>query len=126
MHILRYRKFFVKHFLRIRKYILLFWILRLRKYSIISIIRSMKDNYLTTQQAADKLGVTDARIRQLIATGMLPAQRFGPRSHMIREQDLQLVSIKQKGRPRISETRNTTTKEVKRASNTSKKSKAKP
>jgi excisionase family DNA binding protein len=56
---------------------------------------------LTTQEAAAKLGVSDARIRQLILEGKLPAQKFGQRSILIDEKDLGAVTIYGKaGRPR--------------------------
>jgi excisionase family DNA binding protein len=53
---------------------------------------------LTTEDAAAHLGITTARVRQMIIAGRLPAQRFG-RSHMILESDLQLVENRQPGRP---------------------------
>jgi excisionase family DNA binding protein len=55
---------------------------------------------LTTQEAAAKLGVSDARIRQLILEGKLPAQKYGQRSILIDEDDLDKVTIYGKaGRP---------------------------
>jgi len=54
---------------------------------------------LTTEEAAAHLGVTGARVRQMIIAGRLPAQRFG-RSHMILESDLQLLEGRQPGRPK--------------------------
>ena len=53
---------------------------------------------LTSEEAATRLGVTPARVRQMIIAGRLPAQRFG-RSHMILESDLHLVEDRQPGRP---------------------------
>lgn len=53
---------------------------------------------LTTEQAADRLGVTPARVRVLIREGRLPAQSFG-RAHMIDEDDLKLVEDRRPGRP---------------------------
>lgn len=58
----------------------------------------MSDDLLTTQQAAEELGVTDSRVRQLILDGKLPAQRFG-RSHMIKRSDLKRVELGNVGRP---------------------------
>jgi excisionase family DNA binding protein len=52
------------------------------------------NGWLTTQQAADRLGVSQGRVRQLILSGDLPAEKMG-RDRMIREEDLELV----KGRP---------------------------
>lgn len=59
----------------------------------------MSDDLLTTQQAAEELGVTDSRVRQLIISGKLPAQSFG-RSHVIKRSDLKNVVIGNRGRPR--------------------------
>jgi excisionase family DNA binding protein len=57
------------------------------------------DALLTTQQAADKLKISQPRIYQLISEGHLPAQKFG-RDYMIREDDLRLVENRPKvGRP---------------------------
>jgi len=53
---------------------------------------------LTTQQAADKLGVHRSRVHALIKTGRLPAQKFG-NVYMIREADLKLVESRKPGRP---------------------------
>jgi excisionase family DNA binding protein len=54
---------------------------------------------LTTQQAAERLGVSDARIRQLVLGGRLPAQKLG-RDLFIQESDLKLVQDRKPGRPR--------------------------
>jgi len=56
------------------------------------------DELLTTQQAAERLGITDSRVRQLVLEGRLPALRFG-RSHMIRAADLKAVEGMKRGRP---------------------------
>jgi excisionase family DNA binding protein len=53
---------------------------------------------LTTQEAAERLGVTVRRVNDLITSGKLPAERFG-RAHVIREADLKLVSDRPPGRP---------------------------
>jgi excisionase family DNA binding protein len=45
---------------------------------------------LTTQQAADVLGVTRRRVRQMIAQGTLPALKFG-RDYQIREGDAEAL-----------------------------------
>jgi excisionase family DNA binding protein len=58
------------------------------------------NGWLTTQQAADKLGVTQGRIRQLILSGDLPSEKVG-RDRMIREEDLKLVEKRPgRGRPK--------------------------
>lgn len=53
---------------------------------------------LTTQQAAEKLGVTAGRVRQMIVDGQLPATKMG-RDNFIREVDLKLVADRKVGRP---------------------------
>ncbi len=63
------------------------------------------DKWLTTQEAAEKLGVTDSRVRQLILEGRLPAQKFG-RANMIREEDLNLVKDRKPGRPKKQPSKN--------------------
>lgn len=45
---------------------------------------------LTTKEAAAIAGVTDARIRQLILTGVLPAEKFG-KANLIRQENLQIL-----------------------------------
>jgi excisionase family DNA binding protein len=70
----------------------------------------MKGNYrkaermklLTTQEAAERLGVTSARIRAMILAGRLPAEKFG-HVHMVREEDLALVANRKPGRPATKE-----------------------
>lgn len=54
---------------------------------------------LTTAEAADRLGVTAPRIRQLVLNGRLPAQKLG-RDLFIDEKDLKLVTDRKPGRPR--------------------------
>lgn len=53
---------------------------------------------LTTKEAAEKLGVSPARVRQLVLAGDLPAEKFG-RDLMIKEVDLKLVQERPIGRP---------------------------
>jgi excisionase family DNA binding protein len=48
------------------------------------------EGYITTTEAAEKLGVSPARVRQLVASGKLPAIKFGP-VNMVKEVDLALV-----------------------------------
>lgn len=58
--------------------------------------------YLTTAQAAERLGVTRQRVHQLIQEKRLPAEKFGP-LYKIREEDLELVKDRKRtGRPRKS------------------------
>ena len=55
--------------------------------------------YLTAKQAAEKLGVSAGRVRQLVIEKRLPATKFG-NSLMILESDLDLVRERKKtGRP---------------------------
>ena len=53
---------------------------------------------LTTNDVAERLGVTVRRVNDLITSGRLPAARFG-RAYMIKESDLKLVENRQPGRP---------------------------
>jgi excisionase family DNA binding protein len=53
---------------------------------------------LTTKEAAARLGVSAARVRQLVLAGDLPAEKFG-RDLMINEADLKLVADRPVGRP---------------------------
>ena len=53
---------------------------------------------LTTQQAAEKLGVTAGRVRQMIVDGQLPSIKMG-RDNFIKESDLKLVEHRKVGRP---------------------------
>lgn len=57
----------------------------------------MKD-MLTTREVAERLGVSQARVRALIQSGRLPSQQFG-RDHLINESDLRLVEDRKPGRP---------------------------
>lgn len=54
--------------------------------------------YLDTQQAADRLGITRRRIQALINSGRLPATKFG-RDYQIAPADLERVSERKPGRP---------------------------
>ena len=58
----------------------------------------MSEAILTTPEAAERLGVSPERVRQLIKTGRLPSQQFG-RDHVINESDLALVADRKPGRP---------------------------
>jgi excisionase family DNA binding protein len=56
-------------------------------------------NLLTTQEAAERLGVTASRIRQMVLVGILPAEKRG-RDLFIDEMNLSLVKDRPKvGRP---------------------------
>ena len=53
---------------------------------------------LTTQQAAERLGVSASSVRQFILDGRLPATKLG-RDNLIREGDLSLIQDRKAGRP---------------------------
>jgi excisionase family DNA binding protein len=53
---------------------------------------------LSTPEAAEALGVTVARVQQLIWNGRLPAQKIGG-SYVIQEADLELIRERPTGRP---------------------------
>ena len=65
------------------------------------------DNLLTTEEAAERLGVTPARVRQLILSGQLPARKFA-KVNMIHARDLELV----KNRPKVGRPRKTQSEKV--------------
>lgn len=54
--------------------------------------------YLTTQQAAQELGVSQRRIQAMIHDGRLVAQRLGP-YWVITHEQLEKVRVRKKGRP---------------------------
>lgn len=59
----------------------------------------MKENeFLTTSQVAEKLGVSLRRVQALIADGRLPSMQIG-REHLIKESDIKLVENRTVGRP---------------------------
>lgn len=56
------------------------------------------EGYISTSDAAERLGITRQRVLQLIERGRLPASRFA-NVYMIRVDDLKLVEDRQPGRP---------------------------
>ena len=56
------------------------------------------EGYISTTDAADRLGITRQRVLQLIEAGRLPASLFA-NVYMIREDDLKLVETRTAGRP---------------------------
>ena len=54
---------------------------------------------ITTAEAAKRLGISAIRVRQLIASGRLPAVKLG-RDWLIQVADLDLVQHRPTGRPR--------------------------
>ena len=57
---------------------------------------------ITTNEAAERLGVTVQRIHALIRSGRLPAERLG-RDYVIKEEDLALVAERKAGRPPLTD-----------------------
>ncbi len=53
---------------------------------------------LTTNEVAERLGVTLPRVHALIKDGRLPAEKMG-RDYFIKESDLVLVADRKAGRP---------------------------
>ena len=64
---------------------------------------------LSTPEAAAALGVTVARVQQLIWSGRLPAQKVG-RDYVIQEGDLEAVKERPTGRPAKASKEKTTKK----------------
>jgi excisionase family DNA binding protein len=56
-------------------------------------------DFLTTKEAAERLGITPRRVQALVTSGRLPAQKIG-RDYLIKEKDLKLVENRKVGRPR--------------------------
>jgi excisionase family DNA binding protein len=59
----------------------------------------MSKAYLTTAQAAARLGVSPSRVRQLIAAGRIKANKIG-RDNMIRASSLKAVADRKPGWPK--------------------------
>jgi excisionase family DNA binding protein len=62
-------------------------------------MKAVMDDLLTTREAAERLGVTDSRIRQMVMREQLPAVKKG-RDLLIKASDLKLVEERPKGRPK--------------------------
>jgi excisionase family DNA binding protein len=56
------------------------------------------DDLISTNEAAEKLGITRQRVLQLIEAGRLPATKFA-NVYMIRAVDLKKVEDRPQGRP---------------------------
>ena len=54
---------------------------------------------LSTNEASEKLNLSAIRVRQLIYSGRLPANKVG-RDYVINEKDLSLVAVRTTGRPK--------------------------
>lgn len=59
----------------------------------------MPEGYITTTQAAEKLGITRWAVIALIKRGSLPAEKFAG-SWIIQEKDLASVQNRKVGRPK--------------------------
>lgn len=55
-------------------------------------------NLINTQDAAERLNISAIRVRQLIRSDRLPAEKVG-RDYVIKESDLKFVKIRKTGRP---------------------------
>ncbi|MFN7949008.1 MAG: helix-turn-helix domain-containing protein [Blastocatellia bacterium] len=58
----------------------------------------MKDKLLTTKEAAERLGITAGRVRQMVLAGQLESAKPG-RDLVIRESALASVADRRPGRP---------------------------
>ena len=72
---------------------------------------------LSTPEAAAELGITVARVQQLIWDGRLPAQKIG-RDYVINADDLKLVSNRPTGRPPKAKSSEASIKSKKKSSKT--------
>ncbi len=61
-------------------------------------MHSMKEDYVSTNDAADALGISRQRVLQLIKTGRLRAKKFAS-VYMIHRPDLAAVEDRPQGRP---------------------------
>ncbi len=59
----------------------------------------MLEDFLSTKEVSEKLGVSVGRVRQMVADGQLPATKIG-RDNFIKETDLELVKDRKVGRPK--------------------------
>ncbi len=59
----------------------------------------MLEDFLSTKEVSEKLGVSVGRVRQMVADGQLPATKIG-RDNFIKETDLKLVKERKVGRPK--------------------------
>jgi len=57
------------------------------------------NDLLTTSEVADIVGLSDARIRQLIYAKILPSTKIG-NMNLVKRDDLQLLDNRKQGRPK--------------------------
>lgn len=72
---------------------------------------------LTTNEAAERLGISPARVRRLVLDGRLPAEKFG-RDLVIYESDVAAFERRKAGRPPKFKGEEATVKRPKKASKT--------
>ena len=60
----------------------------------------LKGTYLTTTEAAKRLGVSDRRVRALIAAGRMRVESLGG-TFLIPEAELKKVAVRKSGRPKL-------------------------
>ena len=56
------------------------------------------NDLLTTSEVAEIAGISDARVRQLIYAGKLPAQKIG-NMNLVKRDDVKLLKNRKHGRP---------------------------
>ena len=49
------------------------------------------ENYLTAAEAADRIGCSDARVRQMIRDGEIQAEKISPRMWLIQKSEVERV-----------------------------------
>jgi excisionase family DNA binding protein len=49
----------------------------------------METRYLTVKEISGRLGISEARVKQIIRSGRLPAQRVGARLLLVLERDVE-------------------------------------
>jgi excisionase family DNA binding protein len=59
---------------------------------------------LTTQEVAERLGVTVGRVHHFISEGRLPSAEKKGRDYLIDDKDLKLVKNRKPGRPKLKRT----------------------
>jgi len=63
-------------------------------------VDQIDDQYLTTAQAAARLGITESGVRRMILRGKLAAWKPSPRTILIRREDIETAERSKAGRPK--------------------------